>query len=161
MLMIWSKDIYWLLYLFITFPGLTQANEVKFNPWCIGNPILEIRRSYDRLISKMGFPILVRCHLYIESRPWSFYLPNGNPPIYLQRQSLYQNKTYALVLSAVLHIMPCIPCWPHHTTLGCDHCWPLLVLTRGKTALMGGCGGARSQSPREDLTYWWVSARKM
>ena len=32
-------------------------------------------------------------------------------------------------LSAVLHIMPCIPCWPHHTTLGCDQCWPLLVLT--------------------------------
>ena len=25
--------------------------------------------SYDRLISTMGFPILVRCHLYIESAP--------------------------------------------------------------------------------------------
>ena len=35
----------------------------------IGNPIVEIRRSYDRLISTMGFPILVRCHLYIESGP--------------------------------------------------------------------------------------------
>ena len=32
----------------------------------IGNPIVEIRRSYDRLISTMGFPTLVR-HLYIES----------------------------------------------------------------------------------------------
>ena len=31
----------------------------------IGNPIVEIRRSYDRLISTMGFPILVR-YLYIE-----------------------------------------------------------------------------------------------
>ena len=31
---------------------------------------MEIRRSYDRLISTMGFPILVRCHLYIESGPW-------------------------------------------------------------------------------------------
>ena len=30
---------------------------------------MEIRRSYDRLISTMGFPILVRSHLYIESRP--------------------------------------------------------------------------------------------
>ena len=30
---------------------------------------MEIRRSYDRLISTMGFPILVRCHLYIESGP--------------------------------------------------------------------------------------------
>ena len=35
----------------------------------IGNPILEIRRSNDRLISAMGFPLLVR-HLYIESGPW-------------------------------------------------------------------------------------------
>ena len=31
---------------------------------------MEIRRSYDRLISTLGFPILVRCHLYIESGPW-------------------------------------------------------------------------------------------
>ena len=31
---------------------------------------MEIRRSYDRLISTMGFPILVRRHLYIESGPW-------------------------------------------------------------------------------------------
>ena len=28
---------------------------------------MEIRRSYDRLISTMGFSILVRCYLYIES----------------------------------------------------------------------------------------------
>ena len=33
----------------------------------IGNPTVEIRRSYDRLISTMGFPILVRWHFYIES----------------------------------------------------------------------------------------------
>ena len=32
---------------------------------------MEIRRSYDRLISTMGFPILVRRHLYIESGPSS------------------------------------------------------------------------------------------
>ena len=30
----------------------------------IGNPTVEIRQSYDRLISTMGFPILVRRHLY-------------------------------------------------------------------------------------------------
>ena len=35
----------------------------------IGNPTVEIRRSYDRLISTMGFPILEKWHLYIESRP--------------------------------------------------------------------------------------------
>ena len=33
----------------------------------IGNPIMEITRSYDRLISPIGFPILVRWHHYIES----------------------------------------------------------------------------------------------
>ena len=38
----------------------------------IENPIVEIRWSYDRLISTMGFPILVRKHLYIESGPWTF-----------------------------------------------------------------------------------------
>ena len=30
---------------------------------------MEIRRSYDRLISTMGFPILVRSYPYIESGP--------------------------------------------------------------------------------------------
>ena len=35
-----------------------------------GNPIVDIRRSYDHLISTMGFPLLVRWHLYIESGPW-------------------------------------------------------------------------------------------
>ena len=35
----------------------------------IGNPIVATRRSYDRLISTMGFPILVRWHLYIETGP--------------------------------------------------------------------------------------------
>ena len=28
------------------------------------------QKSYDRLISTMGFPILVRCHLYTELGPW-------------------------------------------------------------------------------------------
>ena len=30
---------------------------------------MEIRRSYNRLITTVGFPILVR-HIYIESGPW-------------------------------------------------------------------------------------------
>ena len=41
---------------------------------------MEIRRSYDRLISTMGFPILVRRHLYIESRPlvtWGLFYKHG------------------------------------------------------------------------------------
>ena len=31
---------------------------------------MEIRRSYNRLISTTGFPILVRWHLYTKSGPW-------------------------------------------------------------------------------------------
>ena len=31
---------------------------------------MEIRRSYDRLISTMGFPILERWHLYIRPQMW-------------------------------------------------------------------------------------------
>ena len=34
---------------------------------------MEIRRSYDRLIATMGFPILIRWHLYIESGPCGFW----------------------------------------------------------------------------------------
>ena len=46
------------------------ADSIKrCNLTSIGNPIVEIRRSYDRLISTMGLPILVRWHLYIESGP--------------------------------------------------------------------------------------------
>ena len=32
----------------------------------MGNPIVVIRQSYDHLISTMGFPTLLRCHLYTE-----------------------------------------------------------------------------------------------
>ena len=32
---------------------------------------MEIRHSYDLFISTMGFPLLVRFHLYIQSAPWS------------------------------------------------------------------------------------------
>ena len=41
----------------------------------IGNLIVEIRRSYDRLISTMRFPTLVRWHVYIESGPCIFSVP--------------------------------------------------------------------------------------
>ena len=44
---------------------------------------MEIRRSYDRLISTMVFPILVRQHLYIESGPRSssYRLPRCHGPL--------------------------------------------------------------------------------
>ena len=49
--------------------GLGADSITRCHLTSIGNPIVEIRRSYDRLISTMGFPILVRWHLVIESGP--------------------------------------------------------------------------------------------
>ena len=46
-----------------------SANRSNGGITSIGNPIVEIRRSYGRLISTMGFPILGRRHLYIDSGP--------------------------------------------------------------------------------------------
>ena len=45
---------------------------IKCRLTSIRNPNAEKRRSYDRLISAMGFPILVRRHLYIWSGPRLF-----------------------------------------------------------------------------------------
>ena len=42
----------------------------------IGNPIVEIRQSYDCLTSTVGFPILVRRHLYSESGPCRLWTSN-------------------------------------------------------------------------------------
>ena len=50
---------------------------------------MEIRRSYDRLISTMGLPILVRCHLYIESGPRA---PSQYPKIRLSVRSRKVSK---------------------------------------------------------------------
>ena len=53
---------------FSRFPGFVGTLDItRCHLTSIGNPIVEIRRSDDRLISTMGFPILVRWHLYIES----------------------------------------------------------------------------------------------
>ena len=53
---------------FDRFPGVWI--NIKMPSYQYRKSIVEIRRSYDRLISTMGFPILVRWHLYIESGPW-------------------------------------------------------------------------------------------
>ena len=60
---------------------------------------MEIRRSYDRLISTMGFPIPVRRHLYIESGPWSLWRVKCNTGttvigvlLYASLQTLYEGN---------------------------------------------------------------------
>ena len=47
----------------------------------VDGPIVELRRSYHRLISTMGFPTLVRLCLYIESGPWLYVQLYDSPPI--------------------------------------------------------------------------------
>ena len=61
---------------FIAIPWLLlPSGLIQYKERCcltsIGIPIVEIRRSHDRLMSTMGFPIPVRWHLYIESGPWN------------------------------------------------------------------------------------------
>ena len=55
---------------------------------------VEIRRSYNRLISTMGIPILVRWHLYVESGP-----SHQVPPQYrfgnVKSQCLTHGRTYS------------------------------------------------------------------
>ena len=46
-----------------------------------GNPIMEIRRSWDRFISIMRFQMLVRRHLYNESTPWTLQVQISNTTI--------------------------------------------------------------------------------
>ena len=46
----------------------------------MGIPMLKVRRSQDHLIFKMGIPILVRWHLYIEMAPWVSCHRNGLGP---------------------------------------------------------------------------------
>ena len=57
------------MYSFLT-SSKTGAESIQIcHLTSVGNPIMDIRRFYGRLISTMGFPILVRRDLYIESGP--------------------------------------------------------------------------------------------
>ena len=70
--------------------NLDPDSLLRYHLTSIGNPIVEIRRSYDRLISPMVFPILVR-HLYIESGPWftDIYMPHQASMINTLRQNCH------------------------------------------------------------------------
>ena len=60
------------------FSGTGARSEPHENPdlvwicrlFSVSNPLVQIRLSSSHLISTMGFPILVRWHLYIASGPW-------------------------------------------------------------------------------------------
>ena len=80
----------------------------------IGNPIVEIRRSYDRLISTMGFHIPVRRHLYIESGPWSgiisIWFPVGRMVLAVkavEKKCLVARRCYMISQGTVLLLIRC------------------------------------------------------
>ena len=58
---------------FMPVTGNRLISTMGFAILSIANPIVEIRRSYVRLISTMGLPILIRWHFYIESTPRCFF----------------------------------------------------------------------------------------
>ena len=59
---------------FTVIPFLGTESISRCHLTSVGNPIVKIRRSYDRLISTMGFLLLVKWYLNIESGPWLWYL---------------------------------------------------------------------------------------
>ena len=69
----------------------------------MGNPIVETRRSSDRLISIMGFLILVRCHLYIELGPW---FPNPSSLTYLNRNGRGFREDQLICLDRIIISLP-------------------------------------------------------
>ena len=78
----------------------------------IGNNFVEIRRSYDRLISTMGFPILVRRHIYIESGPWLSEWKFGfrlTVPIFSKFPAIHTHIT-----QKTKYWMPFLTWWRHY-----------------------------------------------
>ena len=86
--------------------------------WWFVTPLLLLRRHcvmstnlleyidpgpYDRLISTMGFPILVRLHLYIESRPSSLSMADGWGLLILR--SLISPRVKFSILQKCLYII--------------------------------------------------------
>ena len=72
--------------------------NIKMSFTSIGNTIVEIRRSCDRLISTMWFPVLLRRHLCIESGPWP--PPLNSSPLCLPR--FYQMLPHSVVKHVLL-----------------------------------------------------------
>ena len=65
---------------------------------------MEIRRSYDRLISTMGFPILVWRHLYIESGPWSLWGEIHHWIMSFLHKGPIMGKVLPVMVSSCVHI---------------------------------------------------------
>ena len=71
----------------------------------IGNPIVEIRRPYDLLISTIGFPIPVRRHLCIELGP-------SMPQCHLILPVMVLFGTHSSSQVSTVYPMICLYCFP-------------------------------------------------
>ena len=125
----------------------------------IGNPIVEIRRSYDRLISTMGFPIPVRRHLYIELGPWSSTRTDFNYLHHLSAEKLEDINIFSWSLKTIQHVNLLAPrkaIWHHWI-------WSTLVEVMA-CCLMASCHYLNQYwlTVDEILWHWlWKFANKM
>ena len=91
---------------------------------------MEIRRSYDHLVSTMGFPILARRYLYIESGPC------------LLQHNLIVHFSFSTVLwHRHCHIRWCLGTTAHRSMLPNEKC------ATSQSFLVIGC-----------IPEWWKSA---
>ena len=82
--------------------------NIKMSSYQYRKSIMEIRRSYDSLLSTIGYLILVRRHLYIAWGPWSCstlrYNMSNNLPV-----AIYP-KWYKFLREASVFISPFPSC---------------------------------------------------
>ena len=129
----WSYFYYFMSILNVRGSRLLQANKINIlGPISIcimtriGNPIAEIRRSKDCLISTMGFSILVRQHFYCEFGPWMLVLLFLTSPgsAFIKRDQLdpwikdqLRNNLLSTILSLQLpNFVSCGRACPSHMT---------------------------------------------
>ena len=105
----------------IMFVFICELIQYK-NKWhliSIGNPTMEIRRSYDRLITTMISPILVRRYVYIQSRTWISsvalrQLHHGSLCVWAQSMRNSLKVKRHLLLAGCKHLMT--PVYGHGST---------------------------------------------
>ena len=69
----------------------------------VGNPITEIRRSYERCISTTGFPTPVRRYHYIELMPrWCLLVAHPHKPVLF---CSYPEHGFVILIMSILELI--------------------------------------------------------